>query len=132
MTMTSSNDQKIHVVTSVERRRHWNSFEKKSIVEETQEPGKSISYVARQHNISPSLIFRWRRQYEEGALTGVGSEERVIPESIYKQAVERLKRLERLLGQKTEEVEILKEAVRMSREKKQIWRNPYVGLGGTL
>jgi len=29
---------------------------KKSIVEETQEPGKSISYVARQHNISPSLI----------------------------------------------------------------------------
>ena len=130
--MTSSNDQKIHVVTSVERRRHWNSFEKKSIVEETQEPGKSISYVARQHNISPSLIFRWRRQYEEGALTGVGSEERVIPESIYKQALERLKRLERLLGQKTEEVEILKEAVRMSREKKQIWRNPYVGLGGTL
>jgi transposase len=105
--MTSANAQKIHVVTSVERRRHWNSFEKKSIVKETQEPGKSISYVACQHNISPSLIFRWRRQYEEGALTGVGSEERVIPEIVYKQALERLKRLERLLGQKTEEVEIL-------------------------
>lgn len=86
---------------------------------------------ARHHNLSPSQIFRWRRQYEEGALTGVGSEERVIPESVYKQAVERMKRLERLLGQKTEEVEILKEAMRLSGEKKQIWRNPYIGLGVT-
>lgn len=131
MTKTSSTDQKVHVVTSVERRRYWSPFEKKSIVEETQVPGKSISYVARQHNISPSVIFRWRRQYEEGALTGVGSEERVVPESLYKQALERTKRLERLLGQKTEEVEILKEAVRMTHEKKQIWRNPYIGTGDT-
>ena len=127
--MTSSNDQKVHVVTSVERRRYWSPYEKKSIVEETQEPGKSISYVARQHNLSPAQLFKWRRQYEDGALTGVGSEEKVVPESVYKQALDRMKRLERLLGQKTEEVEILKEAVRMSREKKQIWRNPYVGLG---
>ena len=123
--MTSTNEAKVHVVTSVERRRYWSPFEKKRIVEETQEPGKSLSCVARHHNLSPSQIFRWRRQYEEGALTGV------IPESVYKQAVERMKRLERLLGQKTEEVEILKEAVRLSREKKQIWRNPYIGLGVT-
>ena len=41
----------------------------------------------------------------------------MIPERVYKQAVERMKRLERLLGQKTEEVDILKEAVRLSREK---------------
>lgn len=129
--MTSTNEVKVHVVTSVERRRYWSPYEKKRIVEETQEPGKSLSYVARHHNLSPSQIFRWRRQYEEGALTGVGSEEKVIPESVYKQAVERMKRLERLLGQKTEEVEILKEAVRLSREKKQIWRNPYIGLGVT-
>lgn len=129
--MTSSNDQTVHVVTSVERRRYWSPYEKKSIVEETQEPGKSISYVARQHNLCPAQLFKWRRQYEDGALTGVGSEEKVVPESVYKQAVERMKRLERLLGQKTEEVEILKEAVRLNREKKQIWRNPYIGLGVT-
>ena len=59
--MTSSNDQKVHVVTSVERRRYWSPYEKKSIVEETQEPGKSISYVARQHNLSPAQLFKWRR-----------------------------------------------------------------------
>jgi transposase len=59
--MTSSNDQKVHVVTSVECRRYWNPYEKKKIVEETQEPGKSISYVARQHNLCPAQLFKWRR-----------------------------------------------------------------------
>ena len=54
---------------------------------------------------------------KEGALAGVGSEERIIPGSSYKQVLERIKRLERLLGQKTKEVEILKEAVRIGREK---------------
>jgi hypothetical protein len=42
----------------------------------------------------------------------------VILENVYKQAVERIKRLERLLGQKTEEVEILKTGACLSREKK--------------
>ena len=42
----------------------------------------------------------------------------MIPENVYKQAVERIKRLERLLGQKTEEVEILKAGACLSREKK--------------
>ena len=58
--MTSTNEEKVHVVTSVERRRYWSPFEKKRIVEETQEPSKSLSYVARHHNLSPSQIFRRR------------------------------------------------------------------------
>ena len=43
-------------------------------------------------------------------------------------AEERIRRLERLLGMKTEEVEILKEAVRIGREKKLISRSPLRGL----
>ncbi len=65
---------------------------------------------------------------EQGALTAVDSEERVIPESEHKKALERIRRLERLLGQKTEEVEVLKEAVRIGREKKLISRKPLAGL----
>jgi transposase len=65
---------------------------------------------------------------EQGALTAVDSEERVIPESEFKKAQERIRRLERLLGQKTEEVEVLKEAVRLGREKKLISRKPLAGL----
>lgn len=55
---------------------------------------------------------------EQGALTAVDKEERVVAESELKKAQERIRRLERILGQKTEEVEILKEAVRIGREKK--------------
>lgn len=65
---------------------------------------------------------------EDGALTGVGSEERLVAESELKKVQERIKRLERLLGQKTEEVEILKEAVRIGREKKLISRQPLLGV----
>ena len=128
--MTSNNKETVHIITSSERRRRWSAFEKKSIVEETYEAGKSVSYVARKHGISPSQLFLWRRKMEEGALVGVGHEERVIPETEHKQALERIKRLERLLGQKTEEVEILKEAVRIGREKKLILPKPWPGSGG--
>lgn len=65
---------------------------------------------------------------EDGALTGVGSEECVVAESELKKAQDRIKRLERILGQKTEEVEILKEAVRIGREKKLISRQPLLGV----
>jgi transposase len=65
---------------------------------------------------------------EQGALTAVDKEERVVAESELKKAQERIRRLERILGQKTEEVEILKEAVRIGREKKLISRKPLAGL----
>ena len=123
--MTMSKNEKIPVITSVERRRRWSVLEKKAIVEETYELGKSVSYVARKHGIAASQVFLWRRKMEEGALVGVSCQETVIPESAHKQALERIKRLERLLGQKTEEVEILKEAIKIGREKKLIWRNPW-------
>lgn len=120
--------KKIEVITSVERRRRWAPAEKKRIVEETYEPGYSVSYVARLHGISPAQLFNWKRQMEQGALTAVGKEERVVAESELKKAHERIRRLERILGQKTEEVEILKEAVNLGREKKLISRKPLAGV----
>jgi transposase len=127
--MTINKKETVHVITSVERRRRWSIYEKKAIVEETYEQGKSVSYVARKHGIAASQVFLWRRKMEEGALVGVSCQENVIPETEYRQAIDRLKRLERLLGQKTEEVEILKEAIKIGREKKLIWRNPWPVVG---
>lgn len=120
--------QRVEVITSFQRRRRWAPAEKKAMVEETYEPGHSVSYVARKHGIAPSQLFAWKKKMEAGALTAVGSEERVVPESDLKQAQERIRRLERLLGQKTEEVEVLKEAVKLAREKKLISRKPLVGV----
>lgn len=128
MDMTGNKVQRVEVITSVERRRRWAPAEKKAIVQETYEPGMSVSAVARKHGIPPNQVFYWRRRMEDGALTGVGSEERVVAESELKKAQDRIKRLERILGQKTEEVEILKEAVRIGREKKLISRQPLLGV----
>jgi transposase len=128
--MTVSKQETIEVITSVQRRRRWTPDEKRSIVQETYEPGKSVSSVARQHGIIPSQLFYWRRRMEDGALTAVGSEERVVPESQVKELELRIRQLERVLGQKTLDIEILKEAVRIGREKKLISRQPLRGVDG--
>jgi hypothetical protein len=62
---------------------------------------------------------------EDGALTAVGSEEKVVPESQVRELEAKIRRLERILGQKTVDIEILKEAVRIGREKKLISRQPW-------
>ena len=126
--MTIKKNEKIEVVMSVQRRRRWTPAEKKAIVQETYESGKNVSSVARLHGIPPSQIFYWRRRMEEGALTGVGSEETVVPISQLKAAEAKIRQLERILGKKTVDIEILKEAINIAREKKLISRQPLVGL----
>ncbi len=65
---------------------------------------------------------------EDGALTAIDSEERVVPESRVRELEGQIKRLERIRGQKTVDIEILKEAIRIGREKKLISRQPLVGV----
>jgi len=79
-------------------------------------------------NPQPNQLFYWRRRKEEGVLTGVGSEEAVVPVSQLKAAETRIRQLERIIGQKTVDIEILKEAVKLGRKKKLISRQPLVGL----
>lgn len=128
--MTNTKREQIEVLTSKERRRRWAPSEKKLIVQETYEPGVTVSLVARRHGIAPNQLFYWRRRMEEGALTAVGSEEKVVPESQVRELEAKIRRLERILGQKTVDIEILKEAIRIGREKKLISRQPLVGVEG--
>ena len=125
-----STNAKIEVVTTVQRRRRWSVTEKLEILAEAEQPGMSMSYVARKHGIAATQIFKWKKLKEAGALTAVGSEEEVLPVSQVRQLQERIRRLENILGRKTEEVEILKEAVRIGREKKLISHKPLRGIEG--
>ena len=51
MSDTSSKEvQRIEVITSVQRRRRWSLAEKIRIVQECEQPGMSVSYVARRNN----------------------------------------------------------------------------------
>jgi transposase len=114
--MTNTKTRKIEVLTEPQRRRRWSVEEKKSIVDETYQPAMSVSIVARKHGIAPNQLFQWRRAMENGALSGIESEGNVVPQSELKKALDRIKRLEQILGRKTEEVEILKEGIRTPSE----------------
>ena len=123
-TSNSHDFETVEVITSVQRRRRWSVDEKLAMVEEAELPGMSVSYVARKHGVSASQLFSWRRLAREGKLSAIRAGEEVVPASEAKQLHVRIRELERLLGKKTMENEILKEAVKIAREKKLISRIP--------
>ena len=124
MTMSSATPSWVEVVTSVQRRRRWTPEQKLEIVKQTNEPGSSISMVARQFGISAAQLFQWRKAYLQGSLMAVGANETVVPASELQEAMRRIKQLEGALGRKTLENEILKEAVDFAKAKKWIARSP--------
>jgi transposase len=105
------------------RKRSFSAEEKRRFLEEAQAPGATVSSVARRYGIATSLLFRWKRLNEEGGLRGLGAEEAVVPESEVKQLRAQLREAQRLLGKKTMEAEILKEALELSRSKKLLLRS---------
>jgi transposase len=48
-TAMSDEVPRVEVITSVQRRRRWSVTEKVRLVEETMQPGASVSHVARRH-----------------------------------------------------------------------------------
>jgi transposase len=65
-------------------------------------------------------VFRWRRLMSEGGRQAVRADDEVVPAAELRRLEERVRDLERLLGRKTMENEILKEALELARAKKAI------------
>ncbi|MGD2495624.1 IS3-like element IS2 family transposase [Escherichia coli] len=105
-------------VLGPEKRRRRTTQEKIAIVQQSFEPGMTVTLVARQHGVAASQLFLWRKQYQEGSLTAVAAGEQVVPASELAAAMKQIKELQRLLGKKTMENELLKEAVEYGRGKK--------------
>ena len=103
---------RVEVITSVQRRRRWPTAEKIQLVEETMQPGMSVSYVAGRAGVAPSLLFNWRRRMLEGGLQAVQADEDVVGTNRVRELERRVRDLKRLL------VEILKEALDVARVKK--------------
>jgi transposase len=121
--MTSPKSNEVEVL-GAERRRRWAASEKLAMVRETYEPGMTVSLVARQHGINPNQLFHWRKLERVGALTAVGAGETVVPAAELEAARRQIRELQRLLGKKTLEAEILREAVEVARDRKWIARSP--------
>ncbi len=51
------------------RKNRWRTkAERRAIVEETLEPGASVSRVARRYDVNANQVFHWRKLYQEGRL----------------------------------------------------------------
>jgi transposase len=108
----------IEIITDGGRRRRWSAAEKLRIVEETLDERASISVVARRNGVAPNLLYRWRRLMLEGGSVAVTEDDDVTSNKVVRQMEDRIRELERQLGRKTLEVEILRDALDKSRSKK--------------
>ncbi|UZD97147.1 IS3 family transposase [Pseudomonas corrugata] len=117
MFMTNSNDKSGELLGQ-ERRRRWSPEQKLAMVRESLEPGQSVSVVARRNGINANQLFLWRKLYQDGSLSAVSVGEAVVPASELSDALKQIRELQRMLGKKTMEAEILKEAVEIARSRK--------------
>jgi transposase len=78
----SEDYQRIEVITGVARRWHWSTDAKLRIIEESFEPGETVSSVARRNGVAPNLLYRWRRLLSEGGAAAVDSDEPVVARAI--------------------------------------------------
>jgi len=57
----------VEVLAGPERRRRWSVEQKQAIVAAAFGPGAAVRDVARQADVTPSLIYRWRRDVRAAA-----------------------------------------------------------------
>jgi transposase len=127
----SSSVDRVEVFSAIQRRRRYSVDQKLAVLAEAAQPGMSISYVARRHGISPSLVFGWRRRMSEGGKEAVRADDEVVASAQVRALEKRIRELERVLGKKTLENEILRDALKVAQEKKLISQLPSLPEGDT-
>lgn len=100
MSNTSSNFEMTGTLLGQGLRKRKTPQEKIDIIQQTMEPGMTVSHVARLHSIQPGLLFKWKKQYLEGSLTAVAAGEDVVPASELAAAIKQIKELQCFLGKK--------------------------------
>jgi transposase len=81
--------------------------EKWQIVQEGIKSG-NVAETCRRQGISPSLLYRWKDEAEAGAKAALGGKSAAAGET---EKDQRIRQLERTLGRKSLEIEILKNVV---------------------
>ena len=76
---------------------------KRQVVEELMSGDSRPAQLCRRHNISPSLLYHWKKQYSLGKFNNEPIEEAALKD--------RIEKLERLVGRLTLENEFLKKGL---------------------
>jgi transposase len=81
--------------------------EKRQIIQEGMKSG-NVSETCRRHGIAANLFYRWKDEAEQGAKAALGGKSAASAET---EKDHRIRQLERTLGWKSLEIEILKNVV---------------------
>jgi transposase len=52
----------VTIISGVERRRVWTEEQKRALVMAVSQPGANVAEIAREADLRPGQIYRWRRQ----------------------------------------------------------------------
>ena len=100
--MTERDSQRTH--------RRFTLSEKIAIVRESLVPGVSASHVARRHGIAVNVLYYWRKAYKDVLATDLTQVEPAPGADAQLEDLRlQVRNLERLLGQRTLEIALLKE-----------------------
>ena len=80
----------------------------------------TLAALTRELDVSPSVVRRWKRLFEHGSEVAVQANGDVAPAHHLREAERRIRELERALGRKTMEVEIL-QAAQVEVKKRPRW-----------
>lgn len=80
-------------VLGPQKRRRWSPQEKLAMVQQSYEPGYSVSLVARQHGVNANQLFLWRKQHQQGELTPVAVGESTVPAAQLADAMRQIREL---------------------------------------
>jgi transposase len=116
------------VINQTNLRRRLTVQQKMSVVQASYEPGVSVFEVARKYNVGLSTLVKWRKNAMEGSLMSVKDNSPAVPASEVKKLKKEIAQLQRLLGKKSLQVELLQDAVAIAREKKLISQQPLPGV----
>src|SRR5262249_3332312 len=105
-------------------RRVFSTEFKRQAVQRILSGEKTVAELSRELDIYPSVIRTWKRFAEAGATTAVQASEDVVPTSQLREAYAKIRELERALGRKTMEVEILRTAQEIVKKSRRCAESP--------
>ena len=115
----------VEIIEQSKLRRHLTAEKKLAIVKASYAADVTVAEIARKYNIGLSTLIKWRKYALEGSLMSVKENTPPASAAEVKKLKKEVQQLQKLLGKKSLQIEILQEAVELAREKKLISQQPF-------
>jgi transposase len=124
MTVTKNPEVEVFERARPGKRRRYTAAQKRALLDEAALPGQSISLVSRRYGVAASLLFRWKQIESAGGAVALAADDDVVAAAEMKSLKAQVRELERQLGRKTMENEILKEGIEIAKKKGWLLQSP--------